>query len=334
MDINLVIAGRLHRDTLLPAIGRPLIDVPGGNLLYAATGAAVWGVSVGLLARVGEDYPQEWLEQFKEHGLDPRGVQILPEALDLRFFQASLDLQTVQHTNPLSHFARLGLPFPKSLLGYQPPLDADDDRMAASPASPRPEDIPPEYLEVHSVHLCPLDFLTHTRLHSAFRQAGVTTLTLDPSPGYFTGPAREKVRSLVHGLTAFLPDEQELRRFFWGQSSDLWEMAEEVASFGCELVVVKRGAHGQMLFDARARKRYEIPAYPARTVDPTGAGDSFCGGFLAGYQSSYDPLQAVLLGNISASLAIEGSGAFHVLSALPGLAQARLDSLRRVVQRV
>jgi sugar/nucleoside kinase (ribokinase family) len=69
-------------------------------------------------------------------------------------------------------------------------------------------------------------------------------------------------------------------------------------------------------------------------VDPTGAGDAFCGGFLAGYRRTYDPLEAVLFGNISASLVVEGTGPFYALDALPGLAQARLDALRQSVRKI
>ena len=111
-------------------------------------------------------------------------------------------------------------------------------------------------------------------------------------------------------------------------------MAEALGSFGCEFIIVKRGARGQMLYDSISKKRWEIPAYPAHLADPTGAGDSFCGGFLAGYQKTYDPLRAVLYGSVSASMTIEGSGAFHALDALPGLAQARLDSLAGIVRQV
>jgi sugar/nucleoside kinase (ribokinase family) len=111
-------------------------------------------------------------------------------------------------------------------------------------------------------------------------------------------------------------------------------MAEAVGSFGCELTVVKRGARGQMLYDAAGRKRWEIPAYPARPVDLTGAGDAFCGGFLVGYQQAYDPLQGSLHGGISASLVIEGSGVFHALDTLPGLAKARLEALAGQVREV
>jgi len=69
-------------------------------------------------------------------------------------------------------------------------------------------------------------------------------------------------------------------------------------------------------------------------VNPTGVGDAFCGGFLAGYRQSLDPLEAVLYGGVSASLALEGHGAFFGLGALPGLAEARLEVLRNEAREV
>jgi sugar/nucleoside kinase (ribokinase family) len=356
-----VIAGRLRRDYLLPEHERALIDIPGGNLIYAAAGLGVWngsapsenrGNSVGLLGRVGEDYPREWLRSFNERGWDTRGIHILTEALDLRYFQTTLpqagsrtsqDNLMVTRSNPVAHFARLGLPFPKSLLGYQAPAGSDygpskdrdtQDRKSAQPASPRPNDIPPDYLNAQAVHICPLDYQTASSLSSNFRQAAVTTLTLDPSTAFMTVNALEDVRILVQGLTAFLPCEEELRALFWGRTNDLWQMAEAVGEFGCEFIIVKRGAHGQMLYDSVSKKKWEIPAYPARVKDALGAGDSFCGGFLAGYQKTYDPLRGVLYGCVSASLTIEGSGVFHPLEALPGLAERRLESLTELVRQI
>ncbi len=333
MEPKFVIAGRLRRDYLLPPEGHPLIDVPGGNLLYAAAGLGVWDSNVGLLARVGEDYPHDWLLSFEKRNLDTRGIHILAGALDLRYFQARLNPEIFQRTNPINHFARMNLPFPKSLLGYQPPADIDD-RKATHPASPRPSDIPSDYLNAHAAHICPLDFLTTGRMLSTFRQANVTFLTMDPCAAYMTNSAFDDVRILLQGLTAFLPSEEKLRALFWGRTNDLWQMAETLGNFGCEFIVVKRGAHGQMLYDGTSRKRWEIPAYPAHLVDLTGAGDSFCGGFSAGYLKTFDPLRAVLHGSVSSSLTIEGAGAFHALDALPGLAQARLDSLSDLVRQV
>jgi hypothetical protein len=333
MEPTYIIAGRLRRDYLLPLEGRPLVDVPGGNVLYCAAGLGVWDTNIGLLARAGEDYPHEWLRSFEKRGWDTRGIHILAGALDLRYFQARLDQQTFQHANPVTQFARMKLPFPKSLLGYQPPADTDNHK-STHPASPRPADIPTDYLNAHAAHVCPMDYLTTCRLLSTFRQANLTFLTLDPSAAYMAGTAFEDVRSMLQGLTAFLPSEEELRAIFWGRTNDLWQMTEALGNCGCEFIIVKRGAHGQMLYDAVSKKRWEIPAYPARLDDPTGAGDSFCGGFSAGYQKTFDPLRAVLYGSVSASLTIEGSGAFHALEALPGLAKARLDSLSDRVRQI
>lgn len=337
MEIQVVFAGALRRDYILPYSGRPLLDVPGGGPLHAAVGAATWRQlledQVGLLARVGEDYPREWLRSFEKLGFNVEGIHILPGHLDLRCFHAFLESGAIQRTNPVAHFARLGLPYPKSLLGYQPPVERTQPHAPAADA-PHPSDLPDSYLQAHGAHVCPLDHLTSSRLITAFRQAGVQTITLDPSPAWMMPAMLDEIRLLLRGLTVFLPAEEELRAIFWGRSDDLWEMLEEVAGFGCEFIVVKCASRGQILYDSVARKRWQVPAYPARRVDPIGAGDSFCGGFLAEYVRDHDPLRAVLVGNISASLAIEGSGAFHALDALPGLAQARLDSLAALVRQV
>ncbi len=332
-----IFAGQLCRDyTILPK-GETLLDVPGGNLIYAATGYAVWEPDPppGLVARVGEDYPQEWLESFRRRGFDIRGVRVLPEAMDLRSFFVYTDSTTRVTDDPVSYFAGLGIPFPKSLLGYRrPPAAALDSRTRLNPYSLRQSDVIPDYLEASFAHLCPLDFLTHSLLPAVLRQAGFTTLTLDPSAGYMNPIYWNDIPALLTGLTAFMPSEDEIRALFHGRSSDLWEMAESLSAYGCEVIVIKRGSSGQLVYDSARRLRWEIPAYPARVVDPTGVGDAFAGGFLAGYHQAYDPLEASLMGSISASLNIEGHGPFYPIDALPGLAKARLEALRSAIRKV
>ena len=313
------------------------LDVPGGNLVYAAAGYAVWEPSPppGLIARVGEDYPQEWLETYARRGFDMRGVRVLPEAMDLRSFFVYTSSTTRVTDDPVSYFADLGIPFPKALLGFRrPPATALDSRTRLNPYSLRQSDIPVDYLDASAAHLCPLDFLTHSLVPAILRQAGITTLTLDPSAGYMNPIYWNDIAALLTGLTAFMPSEEEARALFHGRSSDLWQMAEALAAYGCEVIVIKRGGNGQIVYDAARRLHWEIPAYPARVVDPTGVGDAFAGGFLAGYRRAYDPLEATLLGSISASLTIEGHGPLYALDGLPGLAQARVEALRSAVRKV
>ena len=335
-SLSYIIAGQLRRDYVLFPDGKMLLDVPGGNLIYAAVGLGIWKPEVmpGLVARVGEDYPREWLERFDSAGFDTRGIRILPEALDLRSFYVYTDLTRRLFEDPVGHFARLGQPLPKALLNYKTKPHLFDGRTKLSPISLRQGDIPEDFLDASAAHLCPVDYLTHTLLPAVLRQAGFTTVTLDPSAGTMTPTFWNDIPALVTGLTAFLPAEDEMRTLFHGRSTDLWEMAEALGSYGCEFIVIKRGESGQYLYDSTTHTRWEISAYPARVADPTGAGDAFCGGFLAGYRQTYDPVQAVLYGGISASLVVEGSGPFYALEALPGLAQARLEALRETVHRI
>jgi sugar/nucleoside kinase (ribokinase family) len=333
MEPRFVIAGLLQREYLLPPVGHPLLDVPGGDLLYAAGGLRVWESSIGLLGRVGEDYPLQWRRDIEARGFDIHGLRVLPGSLDLRSFRAYSDTFEQTRNNPVSHFARRQLTFPKALLGYQPP-DTNVNPRHIHPHAPTLVDIPADYQSASAVHLCPMDFTSQGQLLSAFKAGLATTVTLDPEPAYMIPDFLRDLRELLNGLTAFLPSQEELQALFWGRTNDFWEMAEALGNYGCELVVIKRGAHGQWLYDAMGKHRWEIPAYASRMADPTGAGDAFCGGFLAGYRESYDPLEGVLHGNVSASLKVEGSGAFYPLDVMPGLAQARLEALRDMVHKV
>jgi sugar/nucleoside kinase (ribokinase family) len=209
-----------------------------------------------------------------------------------------------------------------------------DSRTQMLPVSLRQADIPEEYLDANAAHLCPLDYLTHSLLPALLRQSEFTMITLDPSPGYMNPAYWGDIPALLTGLTAFLPAEEELRSLFQNRSSDLWEMAEALSAYGCEIIVIKCGERGQLLYDAATRSRWEVPPYPARFANPIGAGDSFCGGFLAGYRRTYDPLEAVFYGNIAASLVVEGNLAAYALDALPGLNLARLESLRQSARKV
>lgn len=334
MEPSSVIAGTISREYILPPYGKPLLDVPGGSALYAAGGLIVWESDLGLLARVGEDYPRPWLKQIEAHGIEIGGIQIVEQNLDLRAFYAYNEKFEILHGTPVSQFARRELTVPKSLLGYQNPSDDRKDSRKPILSVALPMDIPAGYRQAHAVHLCPLDFASHNHLITAFKAASVTTITLDPSSVYMTRSNYKNLRLLLSGLTTFLPSEEELRGLFWGETHDLWEMAAAVGEYGCEIVVVKRGGLGQAVYDVKGKHKWEVPAYPARPADPTGAGDAFCGGYLAGFKKTYDPLQAALYGNVSASLKIEGSGAFYPQEVLPGLAEARLSAIKDLIREI
>jgi sugar/nucleoside kinase (ribokinase family) len=334
MEPTYVIAGHITREYILPPAGKPLLDAPGGSALYAAGGLLTWDSNVALLARIGEDYPRPWLKEIEARGLNVQGIEILPQSVDLRSFHAYNEDFEVTHSAPVSHFARRGLTFPKVLLGYQDPSEVEKDAREADVLSPLAPAIPQDFRDARAVHLCPLDFVSHNHLTTAFRAGSVATLTLEPSAAYMNPGFFKDLRVIVTRLTAFLPSEDELRALFWGETHDLWEMAAALGDYGCDFIVIKRGAHGQAIYDVQGKYRWEVPSYPARPADPTGAGDAFCGGFLAGFRKTYDPVQATLYGNVSASLKMEGSGPFYPLDMLSGLAEARLHVMKDLVREI
>jgi sugar/nucleoside kinase (ribokinase family) len=334
-DPTYLIFGQLRREFLITPNRKVITDQPGGCLLYAAEGANLWlkdEQQVGLVARVGEDYPRAWLDDFARRGYLTDGIKVLPSEIDLRYFRAYTDLRTYHHDDPVGHFAKLGLTMPKTLLGYRPPAMPKSIK-DLTPTSLRQSDIPKSFLHARGAHVCNMDFLSHTLIPAALRQAGVQFVSLDPGP-YMHKENWEEIKSMVIGLTAFLPSEEELKQLFLAKPGSLREMVEEVGSWGVQVVVVKRAWQGQIVYDANTRRAYEVPAYPSKMVDPTGAGDVFAGGFLAGLALTGSPIQAALYGNVAASFAVEGSGVFYTQDALPGLQQARLESLQDSIREI
>ena len=329
MNPDFLVFGQLAREYLLPPTGPARLDVPGGSLLYTAAGLRVWSSSIGLVARVGDDYPREWINECMERGFDTSGIKFVPIDLDVREFISYTESFEISRINPVTHFARHEMTFPKSLLGYQPP----DDRTVPEAGTLIVTDIPEVYLTARGALICPMNLVTQTQLIAGMKRGEVHTFVLEPASASMSRTARRELPALLNGVTAFLTSQEELRNLFWGETHDLWKMAEWVSMYGCEYVVIKCGAQGQLIYDVKTKQKWEIPAYPARAVDPIGAGDAFNGGFLAGYCKNYDPVEGALYGNISASLKLEGSGAFYPTDVIPGLAEARLHVLREMVRQ-
>ena len=331
-----LLVGRLERDFYLTEQGRALLDVPGGNALYSAVGYRIWEADrqPGLMARVGENYPQAWLSKLRSLGLDIRGVKILARSLEARrFYSLEADGRSALG-HPMALFSRLERQLPAALIGYSPPEHQSINHRKRTHHTLRQEDLPGPYQVATAAHLCPVDFLTHNLLPSVFRQEGFTTVTLQPCPEYMEPNIFPDLPALVTGLTAFLPLERDLRGLYKRRTADLWEMAVETASFGCALVVIQRREGGQLLYIRDSDQRWEIPDYPGRSAKQVGEDAAFCGGFLAGYRRSFDPLEAVLHGNVSASLVREGLDPFYALDTMDRLPAARLEFLRGKPRRI
>src|SRR5919106_3809231 len=109
MEPQFLVFGKLTREYLLSPADPAKLDVAGGSLLYAAAGLRVWESEIGLVARVGNDYPREWLNACMARGFDTCGIRVLPKSMDVREFLAYDESFEVSRINPVSHFARRGM---------------------------------------------------------------------------------------------------------------------------------------------------------------------------------------------------------------------------------
>jgi sugar/nucleoside kinase (ribokinase family) len=107
-------------------------------------------------------------------------------------------------------------------------------------------------------------------------------------------------------------------------------LALRLVEAGARVVTLRMGAAGSLVVDGTTGRRRRIPAVPVRVVDPVGAGNAFCGGFLAGWVETGDLLEAGLRGAVAASFLLEQHGVPVVNDELKAEAMRRIESQRWV----
>ena len=313
-------------DYLITHAGEARVEMVGGNALYAAVGAAIWTGPIHLWARVGSNYPQNWLDKLPAQHIDITRLVRLDTTQDHRTFFAYQPDGRRDDTNAAAHFARIGQPLPSALQDYVHSTPGQDDPDNYEPLALRPADWPKAWQSVTAVHLSPLSLCTHRNVPSYLRQQGISQITLDPGERYMIPTRLAQIKQILPQVDVFLPSAMEIRSLF-GDDVALSEAALTLTGWGARWVVVKNGAKGVLLANGRTQTVTHFPAYhedaDARIIDVTGAGDSFCGGFMVGFVQTGDPAQAVAYGLVSASLVIEGYGALYAIS-------RRSDALSRL----
>jgi sugar/nucleoside kinase (ribokinase family) len=319
--MRFIIGGGLRLDYLITPQGEAYIGLPGGNALYAAVGAAIWTQPVELWARLGQNYPQRWLEGLPAQRLGTAGLVRIPGKQDHRTFYAYTPDGRREDIQPAAHFSRINQPLPAALQGYVHSTPGQDDPHQYEPLALRPADWPATWTaapdsSTTALHLSPLCIRTHLHVPPFVRQHGVSQITVDPGERYMIPARLSLIRQILPHVDAFLPSDQEVQSLF-GAHVDLWQAAETLCQWGAPLVVIKNGPNGALLLQGAGGRRTQLPAYhrpgDSRIVDVTGAGDAFCGGFMVGLAQSGDPLAAARQGLVSASYVIEGYGALYAL---------------------
>ncbi len=325
----LVTAGGMRVDNIITHDGRAHLGLLGGNALYAAAGASVWIDDVAIWARIGQNYPVDWLPKLEKRGLNIEGLVRLAGSQEHQTFYAYSEDGRRHDTDPAYHFSRIGLPLPQELENYVHSTPGQDDPLTYEPLALRPEDWSTSLDIALAVHLAPLSIRTHVEMSAFLRDRGIKWLTVDPGERYMRPKFIPELRQFLPAIDAFLPSYQELVSLF-GSGMDLVAAVRKLAQWGTPLIIVKLGAEGVLIYSKEREKVSRLAPYhrpgDERVVDVTGAGDSFCGGFVAGLHQGLNPEESVKMGLVSASLAVEGYGVRFASEQPDGIGSRRLQT--------
>jgi sugar/nucleoside kinase (ribokinase family) len=168
---------------------------------------------------------------------------------------------------------------------------------------------------------------------SVLRQMRRPVFTVADTMDLWIETKREPLLQLLRLVDGLIANDQEVK-MLTGETN-LIRAGRRVLEFGPKLVIVKKGEHGAFLFSNFFQQA--LPAYPTdRVVDPTGAGDSFAGGFM-GFLAACDSVsvwnmkRALAYGTVSASVAVEGFGVDSLANATRELIERRYHELIQFV---
>ncbi len=317
--------GCLTLDSVVTASGDRFASVCGGNALYSAAGMAIWERRVGIVTRAGSDYPEDCLQPFEDAGIALSGVHPRSDQPGLHVAFAYGPHGSRTHGLPREVLA--AIPAEERWMFVDD--THEEDRYLAF--TPRPSDIPAPWMaDLSGAHLPQLRRESQASLARALRESRPDLrVTLDAWHGAAgLEPADSR---LLEDVDAFLPSEDDARRLCPGRSAP--EAARDFQSHGARHVVIKLGDAGCLVRTAEG-DTWHIPAYPAAAIDPTGAGDAFCGGFLVGLHETGDPVLAAAFGTISASFVVEQPTAAGTLVVKRTTAVERRTDLMRRIQQV
>ena len=171
---------------------------------------------------------------------------------------------------------------------------------------------------------------------SVLEQCGRPKFVAMDSMNFWIESARDALVDVISRVDCVVLNDAELRQLT--ERPSIVGAAREVISMGPSAVVAKEGEYGAALITAE--EFFALPAYPLeRVVDPTGAGDTFAGGFV-GYIARHldgpvsEPLlrQAMAYGTALASFSVEEFGTERMEQLTAGEIDARVEDLRRITQ--
>ena len=271
--MSIVVVGTVAFDTVETPFGRGE-NVLGGSATYFSTSASFF-TDVSLVAVVGEDFPEEHVSFLQSRSIDTTGLQRIPGKTFHWSGKYGYDLNDAQTLD-----TQLNV-----LMEFRP-------------------DLPESYRDAEYLFLANIDPELQMEV---LKQVRSPKLVACDTMNFWISSKPEALTEVLRKVDIVVINEAEARQFT--SEANLIKAARKIISLGCKRLVVKRGEYGVLMFTANSV--FAAPAYPLEEVfDPTGAGDTFAGGFM-GYLANTGDLseegvrQAIVFGSVMASFNVE-----------------------------
>lgn len=279
--MSLLVVGSVAFDAVETPFGK-CEKMLGGSTSHVSLAASYFS-DVRIVGVVGGDFGEEERQVFVRHGVDTSDLECVPDGETFRWYgRYDYDLNTA-HTldTKLNVFA-----------DFKPKLSAGSRNSRLVFLGNIQPDLQREVREqVPEAELVALDTMN---------------LWIDI--------AKESLLQTIRGVDVVIINDAEARQLTG--IPNVIKAAKTILTWGPQALIIKRGEYGAALFTEESY--FAIPAYPLEAVfDPTGAGDSFAGGFM-GYLSSQESLddaalrRAMIFGSVMASFNVEEFGTARV----------------------
>jgi len=276
----------------------------GGSGTFVGLAAAQFGIETGVVSVVGGDFPQAYLDMMNQRGINTEGVEIVEDGKT--FFWSG------KYHNDMN--SRDTLVTELNVLADFTPI------------------VPVSFKDAAIVMLGNLHPLTQNSVLDQLDKK--PKLVILDTMNFWMDVALEDLHSVLKRVDVITINDEEARQLS-GEYS-LVNAANKIHKMGPKFVIIKKGEHGALLFNEG--KMFFAPALPlAEVFDPTGAGDTFAGGF-SGYLAktqdiSFENMKnAVIYGSNLASFCVEKFGTERMESLQANEVQNRLKIFKELTQ--
>lgn len=277
--MSLLVIGTVAFDALETPFGKT-DKIVGGAATYAGLAASYFYDKVKIVAVVGDDFPKETIKEFNDHGIDTEGLQV--KKGEKSFFWSG------KYHNDMNT---------RDTLATELNVLADFDPI-----------IPESYQDC--------EYLMLGNLTPQVQQTVIKRLKNRPklivmdTMNFWMDIAMDDLLETIKMVDVLTINDAEARQLS-GEYS-LVKAAAKILTMGPKYLIIKKGEHGALLFGED--KIFAAPALPlAEVFDPTGAGDTFAGGFI-GYMAKIGTVNfnnmknAIIFGSALASFCVEKFG--------------------------